>query len=241
MKKLIFICIILILPATMMAQYVPKGKTTKAQLLFDKGELDNAKAEIDMAFEVDTKAKSPLLGKNWFLRGKIYKAIFLIPGNMKVLIPNALSKAVESLNKTIEMEKETSSYNLFANQELQALYNNIINLGVEAFNVDDFKAANAQFKEALKVLPGDTIALLYSGYTAQQYGDIDGALEDYLALIATGNANIDAYRTVIFLYRQEKQDLEKVLELSEVAMETDFRIIRNSNRRKSLHLLCLKG
>jgi tetratricopeptide (TPR) repeat protein len=219
MKKSIFVFAIIMLPGLLLAQYEPKGKTTKAQVFLDRGELDKAKAEIDMAFEVNKKGKITSAGKNWYLRGQVYKAIYLDSGEYKSLEDNALEEAVESFNKAIELEKESSTYHLFSNQEMQMLYSIVMNQGAEMYNDDNYEKAYEAFAEALNVMPGDTTALLYAGVAAQQSGNMDEALEMYERLIETGNANIDTYKTVIYLYRQHKEDMDKVLEYTSKALE----------------------
>ena len=57
MKKLIFIVLFIGFATFSYGQYVPKGKTAKAEMALSQGKLDIAKAEIDEAFRVDDKGK----------------------------------------------------------------------------------------------------------------------------------------------------------------------------------------
>ena len=77
MKKLIFAILFVGIASFSFGQYVPKGKTTKAEAALNQGNLDIAKAEIDEAFKVDDKGKISSAAKNWYLKGRIYKAIYL--------------------------------------------------------------------------------------------------------------------------------------------------------------------
>lgn len=124
-------------------QYVPKGKTSKAEMALSQGKLDIAKAEIDEAFKVDDKGKVTSSAKNWYTRGQIYKAIFLDDSTQykDLAGENALEVAVESFNKVQEMEKETSSYVIFSGQELSQLYAYIVNEGAEKYNENEFETA----------------------------------------------------------------------------------------------------
>jgi tetratricopeptide (TPR) repeat protein len=219
MKKLIIAWIFLLIPALIFAQYEPKGKVTKAQAAFDQGKIDIAKAEIDKAFEDNEKGKVTTAGKNWYLRGRIYKAIFLDSGEFKALSDDALDIAVESFNKVAEMEKESSTYALFSQQEMNVLYSAVLNEGAGAYNENDFEAAYGAFMKALKIVPGDTTALLYGGVAAQQAEMIDEALVCYQGLVDGGNANVDTYKTMVYLYRSHKEDLDKVLAVTEQALE----------------------
>mgnify|MGYP000306611943 CR=1 FL=1 len=58
MKKLIFAMVFIGLGTLAYGQYVPKGKTSKAEMAYEQGKLDIAKAEIDEAFKIDAKGKS---------------------------------------------------------------------------------------------------------------------------------------------------------------------------------------
>jgi tetratricopeptide (TPR) repeat protein len=221
MKRIVFGLLFLTATTFCFAQYEPKGKTTKAEAALTSGKLDIAKAEIDEAFKVDKKGKVTSDGKNWYLRGRVYKAIYLDDSTQFAeLDDQALDKAVESFSKVKEMEKETSSYFLFTDQEMSNLYGNIINKGANAYNENDFELAYEEFMDALKVMPGDTTALLYGGTAAQQAGNTDAGIKAYEELIEVGTSNIDVYKTLIYLYRTEQNDLEKVLQTTRAALET---------------------
>lgn len=222
MKKLIFAMVFIGLGTLVYGQYEPKGKTSRAESAFNKGELDIAKAEIDEAFKVDDKGKVTESAKNWYTRGRIYKAIYLDDstdyGNLAPK-EEALKTAMESFNKVESMEKENSTYRIFTDQEINQLYGTIINEGAEKYNENDFEGAYNDFMTALMVNPSDTTALLYGGVSAQQAEMIDEALACFEQLAEDGNANIDTYKTMIYLYRTEKEDMEKVLETVEKALK----------------------
>lgn len=202
-------------------QYVPKGKTTKAELALTKGELDIAKAEIDEAFKVDAKGKVSGSAKNWYTKGKIYKAIYLDDSTdyKNLAGEEALGVAIESFNKVTAMEKENSPYVIMANTEISQLYGAIINDGAEKYNENDFEGAYKDFMTALEVEKDDTTALLYGGVSAQQADMIDEALACFQTLADNGDAKIDTYKTMIYLYRTEKEDMEGVLRIVTQALE----------------------
>ncbi|MCF6342132.1 MAG: hypothetical protein L3J31_04940, partial [Bacteroidales bacterium] len=77
MKKLIFAMLFIGTASFTYGQYVPKGKVSKAEIALGQGKLDIAKAEIDEAFKIDNKGKVTGASKNWLLKGKIYKALYL--------------------------------------------------------------------------------------------------------------------------------------------------------------------
>lgn len=207
------------MPALLFGQYVPKGKVTKAQVAFDQGKLDVAKAEIDKAFEDNIKGKITKAAKNWYLRGRIYKAILLDSGEYHQLAPNALDVALGSLNKVKEMEKETSSYYIFADQEIEQIYAIILNAGAAKYGENDFAGAYKDFMTALKVHPNDTIALLYGGVAAQQADLTDEALACYEGLCKLDKADEDTYKTMLYLTHSVKKDYEAVLRISRDALK----------------------
>ncbi len=213
MKKLIFVMLFIGLATFTYGQYVPKGKTAKAEMALSQGKLDIAKAEIDEAFKIDEKGKISTASKNWYTKGQIYKAIYLDSGEFKSLVPGdeALKIAMESFNKVKEMDKETSTYVIFSEQETTQLYGFIVNQGAEKYNENDFEGAYKEFKTALMVVPNDTTALLYGGVSAQQADMLDEALECFQTLADHGDANIDTYKTLIYMYRTEKEDNDMVL------------------------------
>ena len=208
MKKLIFIMLFIGVGTYSFGQYVPKGKTSKAEMALTQGKLDEAKAEIDEAFKVDAKGKVSANPKNWYTKGRIYKAIYLDDSTeFKNLATNeeALSVAMESFNKVVEMDKETSTYVIFSNQEIGQLYGYIVNKGAEKYGEDDYAGAYKDFITALIVMPDDTTALLYGGVSAQQADMIDEALACFQKLAENGNASVETYKTMIYLYRTEKK------------------------------------
>ncbi len=219
MKKLIIAGFFIVLPALLFGQYVPKGKVSKAQISLDQGKLDIAKAEIDKAFELDLKGKVTKAAKNWFLKGKIYKAILLDSGEFHNLDDKALDVAVESFNKVLEMEKENSSYYIFSNQEIDQIYAIVLNGGAAKYGENDFKGAYEEFMRALKIHPNDTIALLYGGVAAQQAEMIDEALVCYCSLAELGNADVDTYKTMLYLAHNVKNDYEQVLKIARDAQK----------------------
>lgn len=222
MKKLIFAMLFFGVGTFTYGQYTPKGKVSKAEVALTQGKLDIAKAEVDEAFKVDAKGKVTSSPKNWYIKGKIYKAIYLDDSTAyNDLASNevALETSMESFNKVVAMDKETSTYVIFSNQEISQLYGEIVNRGAEKYNENDFEGAYREFMIALTVTPNDTTSLLYGGVSAQQAEMYDEALDCFQQMADNGDANIDTYKTMIYLYRSEKEDLEKVLEVVDQALK----------------------
>ncbi|MCK5209347.1 MAG: hypothetical protein KAQ79_15035, partial [Cyclobacteriaceae bacterium] len=120
MKKLIFAILFIGIGTFTYGQYVPKGKTSKAEVALTQGKLDIAKAEVDEAFKIDNKGKITAAAKNWYLKGRIYKALYLDDSTefKNLAGDEALEVAMEAFNKVKSMEKENSSYFIFSDQEI---------------------------------------------------------------------------------------------------------------------------
>jgi len=221
MKKLIFVMLFIGFGTFTYGQYVPKGKTAKAEMALSQGKLDIAKAEIDEAFKIDDKGKVSTTTKNWYTKGQIYKAIYLDSGEYTNLASKeeALKIAMEAFTKVKEMDKETSTYVIFSEQETSQLYAYIVNEGAEKYNENDFAGAYKDFVTAVLVQPNDTTALLYGGVSAQQADMTDEALACFQTLADNGDANIDTYKTMIYMYRTDKEDLDMVLKTIESALK----------------------
>jgi len=216
---LIFIFSILISPLAF-SQYEPKGKVSKADLALTAGKLDEAKAEIDLAFEVNDKGKITTSAKNWYTRGNIYKAIYTNDGEYKDLDPDAIVKAAESYQKAIELEgKATGYYTVFADQEIRGLYGAAIDAGAVAYQEENLEVAFAEFSNALKVEPGDSIALLYAGSVAQELDDIDNALKLYETMVEEDVAPETVYSTIIYFYKTAKEDPETAMKYNDLAIK----------------------
>lgn len=221
MKKLIFAILFVGIASFTYGQYVPKGKASKAESAYTQGKLDIAKAEIDEAFKVNAKGKVTTVAKNWYTKGRIYKAIYLDDSTeySDLAGEEALTIAMESFNKVLSMEKETSTYAIFTNQEVSQLYAVLVNEGAERYNENDFEGAYEDFMKALVVTPNDTTALLYGGVSAQQADMIDEAIACFNTMADNGTATIDTYKTLIYMYRTDKEDVEKVYETVEKALK----------------------
>ncbi len=221
MKRLVLIFIYSILMSPLaFGQYVPKGKVSKADMALSAGKLDEAKAEIDLAFELDEKGKTTTSAKNWYTRGNIYKAIYTNDGEYKDLDPDALEKATASYKKTAEIEgKENGYYTIFANQEITSLYASAIDAGAVAYQEENFDKAFEEFSNALKVKKGDSLALLYAGSVAQEKGDIDNALKMYETMVEVGSAPETVYSTIVYYYKVEKDDMETAMKFNDLAIK----------------------
>lgn len=221
MKKLVYsIALVILAIGVSFAQYEPKGKVNRAERFLESKELNKAKAEVDMAFEVNKKGRVKDKAKNWYTRGRVYKSIFLDSGQYHSLDDEALSKAVNSFEKTKELEdNENGVYTVYCDNELNQLYGVILNQGANLYNANDYPGAYKAFDQALMVFPKDTTALLYAGTAAQQAEMFDESIDAYTKLVKTGNANKDVYKALIYLNRNKKKDIDATLKILDEAIQ----------------------
>ncbi len=213
MRKIIYI----IIPALFMSvlsfgQYEPKGSVTRAETALNSNKLDNAKAEIDLAFEVNKKGKVTTNARNWYIRGNVYKAIYENNEEFKDLDPDAHIKAGESYQKVIEIEdKPNGMYTVFADQAINNLYSIILDEGAKAYQEDKYKEAYEAFYNALAVKPDDSLALLYAGTSAQIGEMYQEAADIYARMIETGDATESIVKSLIYIYKVPLEDVETAM------------------------------
>lgn len=190
---------------------------TNAVLNQKSGLLDKARTEIDKAI---ANEKTSGKAKTWYTRGDIYAQMLASPIYGKQLQPGeGLQKAAESFNKTIELDTKTGEYGKLAVPQLQNLYGQAFNAGVEAYNAKDYDKALANYKLASQLNPADTTAVLYTAYAQEAKQDFAGAKATYNQVLGMDAykakpAPVGVYNRLLQLARQDKNDAEaaKVLQ-----------------------------
>ncbi|MDN5202510.1 tetratricopeptide repeat protein [Fulvivirgaceae bacterium BMA10] len=214
MKKVSFLLIASFMITVGFAQ---NSNVTKANTALSKGELDKAKEYIDAA-TVHEKTKEK--GKTWYIRGQIYEAIVTSEdAAVQGLSADALDQTVEAYNKTLEIEKENTTYHIFAGQKLDGLWGQFLNSGAEKYQADDYAGALAEFDKSISIKPKDTTAYIYAAITAQSHKDYDLAKDHYRTLLSLGYSNPDVYKSLIFFQRSHYKDNLKALEVLKEARE----------------------
>lgn len=214
MRKLVYLFLALAVATGAFAQ---KGSVGKAEAYLAKGELANAKAEVDVAITIEkTAAKS----RTWFARGKIYQKIALSENEAeRGLDDQAIEKAVEAYGKVRSMDNENTPNHLIAGTNLDQMWGEFINRGGTQYGDGDYESAYASFANSLKVRPEDSTSLLYAGVAAQQSEKLDVTQVHYYKLIEIGMASSDVFTTVIYIERSLNEDDVKALEVIRKAKE----------------------
>ena len=210
MKKIRLFLFLLLTVSVAFAQKEKTPKIEKAKLLLDKGEVAEAQMIIDAAVG-NEKTKDKV--KTWYYRGLIYETIYISEDEaIKSLSDNAYNVAAESFLKVKEMEPETSTYYIFADQRIVALYSAAFNSAVEAYQSGDYEGSIAYFDMVKLVFPNDTTAWQYTGYAAQQLDDTELALENFNYLADHNMADVNVHRNIIYVYRAVVNDTLAALE-----------------------------
>lgn len=195
-----------------------QGKNvTKANAALTKGELAEAAGLIEPAI---TYEKTMGKGKTWYTRAQIYDKISVSEDEaLKAKYPDALKIASESYKKTLEIEKEGSTYNGLAQVGYDQLYGRALNKGVENYNNQDFVAAYDNFMDVAAIDPTDTTGYLYGAMMAQEIEKYDDALMNYEKLLELEHYSESVFNSIIFLYLNQKEDPESALKYVKIAQE----------------------
>jgi len=215
MKQIKLFLILMLTVSIAFAQKEKTPKIEKAKILLDKGEIAEAQPIIDAAIEHE-KTKDKV--KTWYYRGLIYESIYNSDDPaIKDLSDNSFVEAAEAFVKVKELENETGTYYVFADQRIVALYSSAFNAAAEAYQSGDYEGALGYFDMVKVVFPNDTAAWQYSGYAAQQLDNIELALKNFNFLADNNMADVNVHRNIIYIYRAVVNDTIAALEAAERA------------------------
>jgi len=211
--------LLFLLSVTLVTVGFAQKEVTKAKTARDKGELAEAKEQIDLAMD---NPKAIEKGKTFYERGLVYQDLAMTENpDYQAIMPreDAVKEAVTSYNKVLEMEKESTTYYIFATQQLDNMWSVLINEGATAYDAGDFEHAVEAFGLTAISKPDDTTAYLYGGVAAQQIEQYDVALVNYYTCLEKGYGGTDIWNSIIFLERTQNEDDEKALEMVRKAKE----------------------
>ena len=166
-------------------------------------------------------------GKTWYYRGVIYARIDTSSvAEEHALADNALDIAMESFQKAEAMSDGKNEYfTIQANglpitkpQQMDQLRAYYLNKGVSVYQDKNDAAGSIQyFLKAEKVMPEDTLGYFYGGLISNEAEKFDEAISQLNKYIDLGGQSPDAYRILFSIYRQEKEDTVKALEIAKKA------------------------
>lgn len=198
MKKL-SLTFTLLLMACAVAFAQPKGSPTKARAYLVKGDLANAKAEVEAYLTGEKFTKKPKAA-GYILQAEVYSAIATSDKEAdQGLLDDPVGKTMAAFNKAKSMLKEGSpeykklfvtqgvDYNNLAAGErpgmLDEFKNHFFTKGANLYNDDqDYDAAMKAFETCYRIKPTDTTAALYAFSCAQQDENVEGMKKHYAKL-----------------------------------------------------------
>ncbi len=214
MKKLVLFGLFGFLAISVFAQ---NSAVNKANAAIPKGDFAEAKELIDLAI---VHEKTMDKGRTWYVRGLVYNGIIASEDpEVQALDDDAATKAFESFSKVKEFEKEGSNYYTLTEIQEGQLYSNVYNKGAADYQAEEYMAAYKSFNELTMINPKDTIGYIYAGYCAEAADEYDLALEQYYALMELDDCPKNIYSQTLVILEQQKDDLEKALEITALAME----------------------
>jgi len=183
-----------------------KPNINKAKAAFDKGELAEAKSMIDLAIDYEKTKDNP---KTWYYRGMIYASIDTSTND-----PDAMRIAVDSYNKTLELDPTQKSVTEFTgagidnvDSKIQNYYGFYYNKAIADFQEKTFESATENFEKSFFINPSDSNAILNAAYAATAAGNEERANENYRKAIDAGITDIGAYLR-LYNYAIGKEDYD---------------------------------
>ncbi len=213
MKKLALLVTFCLIGAGIYAQ---NSAVNKATQYLNKGELLQAKEQIDLASAHEKTINKP---QTWFTRGQVYEKIaFSEDPAVADMSDSAMEEALVAYNKAKELD-DAGKYESLSDIQVDNMWGQLINKGAEYYNNNDYENARKYFEKSSNIKPEDTTAYYYAGIAAQQNENYDAALTNYYKLIELDYHNEDIYSSMVYLERAHNEDNEKALEVLSKARE----------------------
>ncbi len=212
MKRLppLLLTLSLLFSGMIYAQKGPKGNPAKAEAYLAKNEIENAKAEIDVAITLEKQSAKQ---NTWITRGKIYQNLAIAGDD------SALPIAIESYNKAKEIDPESSAAQLLDVQNIAQLHGTYFNLASEAYNDEDFEKSLSNFQKALMVIPDDSTTIYYGALAAYQGDKFETTLDLYELMVEKNYADKELFSSAIYLAKETLKDNDRALKLIKQSQE----------------------
>lgn len=209
MKKIMITLALLMTVTAVMSQ---RFERTNAFNYNRNGEYDKAREAIDKAIEHNRTMDD---ATTWMYRGIIYLNIYLSE-EYRHLDDAALEKALESLNKAVELdERDRLNQEVEIIPRIEAIGQLYFEEAVNQFNMTDFGAAADLFEKAYAVGEHidkvDTLAMVNAALASTRAEEYERAVALYGQAKEIGVEDAELYRNLAFAYRG-LEDREKMME-----------------------------
>ena len=202
----------------------PKGSPTKAKAYMSKGDLANAKAEVEAYLDGEKFKKKPK-SSGYLLQGEVYMAIAMSEKESdRALLDDPIGKTLEAFAKVKGMSKENDpEYKKIYNNQgidpntflpkpslVEEFRNFYFQQGASSYNDDeDYAAAMKHFEKCYRIMPEDTTAAFYAFSCASVDDDEKGMLRNLDKLYETKYPNDKPYTSVARMYFAKGIELEE--------------------------------
>jgi tetratricopeptide (TPR) repeat protein len=202
--------------ASVQVAVAQNSAVNSAVLNHKNGVLDKAQADINKAIEhPKTKDKA----KTWFYHGVINQDMIGNPIYGKIATEQTPEIALQSFNKTIELDGKDGQFAKQVPERMEILYGQLLNQAVEFHNTQDWDNAIAKYDLASKVNPTDTTAVLYAAYAATAKQDYATAVTYYDKLISIGHDTEDVYKAKVQLQQAVEASDDQVMATLSAALQ----------------------
>lgn len=166
-----------------------------------------AKSAIDKA---SANEKTAVDASTWFYKALIYTNLAISETDL-LLGESLIQTARDAFKKAVELDTEKKNTDLFvATNDILAQFQ--LNVGVKAFQAQDFKQAYTAFDSALSYRPADTLLTYYAGLAAINAQDYPAAIKKYSDLVKTSySANKEIALDLSRLYVMQKDTANAIL------------------------------
>lgn len=223
MKKTLFALLVSFLSLSAYAQ--PDVST--AGLAISAGEWIEAKESIDKAMNNE---KAVLKEKTWRYRGQIYFQLS-VDSAMAAQYPDALMESYKAYNKAIELDKR-GSYKTENQVALQRIMAQSLNIGINAYNVQDYATAGKYFDfgnvvSTEKFDSVHTQAVYNAALSFEKAEMYDQALSSYDAYAKVKDDSPEVYLFMSNIYRKKGDEASalKVVQDARVLFPRDKNLI----------------
>ena len=209
MLLLTIIALLVTVPNIVLSQTI-KASVKKAESYLQANELTAAKNEIERALDKalarDYQQHNPkMLSRLYFVQGKTYQAIAVTEADSTMALAEApLETAIAAFDKVKSLAIGDSIYVIFSRQQLEQLYIQYYNKGIDAYQSDQKDKALTYFNNLLLLRPNDTTAHLNIIYTAFDLRKKNRVEKSAKNLFQQEYNKADIYRILAILASEEK-------------------------------------
>lgn len=178
-----------------------------------------AKTSIDEAF---VKSDMSQNARAWYTKGRIYHEILKSEDPALNQFKNNITKFVGEIivayDKTKELTGRGNNLFILASNQKEILWVDHMNAGYDHYQNQQFANAVKSFDIAKIAKPQDTTGFLYAGFSAQQAGMYQVAIDNYMAMKKLTPLSKSVYNSIIICKRAKRSPLGERLDTVEEAI-----------------------